>query len=428
MKSQSYGWSARFSGFLVVSVALALIWFAFTADRHWLDDHVLPHMFLTRNWQLLWWEVERASAALLGLFLLLVARPLLTRIVSAGRGREFAFQGLLCIFAALLSIAASEAVLRATPWRGIDRWAASEEPLRQVDRYLGWTNKPSRTGFEQFGGRRILYHFDADGHRVAVPAKPVDYNRPTILFTGESIMVGFRLNWPETTPGRIQTATGIQSANLAVNGYGSDQSYMRLAAELPRYRKPVAVVALFSPTLVERNLETNRPHLDALLAWHAARPYWRVLRVFKNAILYRRRSTIENGVMMTRAVLIATVREARMRGAIPLILVPTFSPEPETERLLRHRILDGAKLPYVLVPLDPRWRIAGDGHPDANADRVMAEAVLAVLRRQSGLNLPAPNEHSHAIGAMRHDDNPASALSHRLGRSPAALTQTASFR
>ena len=67
-------------------------------------------------------------------------------------------------------------------------------------------------------------------------------------------MVGFRLNWPETTPGRIQTATGIQSANLAVNGYGSDQSYMRLAAELPRYRKPVAVVALFSPTLVERNL------------------------------------------------------------------------------------------------------------------------------------------------------------------------------
>jgi hypothetical protein len=140
-----------------------------------------------------------------------------------------------------------------------------------------------------------------------------------------------------------------------------------------------------------------------------------VLRVLKNAFLYRRRSTIENGVATTRAVLAAAVRDARARGAIPLILVPSFSPEPETERRLRRHILDEAGLPYVLVPLDPRWRIAGDGHPDAEANRVMAEAVLAALVHQGRLNLRPAGEHSQATGAKRHDDDPTPVLSRRLG-------------
>jgi hypothetical protein len=293
----------------------------------------------------------------------------------------------------LLSAAVSEAVLRTAPWRGIDRWAAREEPLRQADARLGWTNMPGRTGFEHYGGRRILYHFDAGGHRVADPARPVDYARPAILFTGESIMLGYRLNWPETAAGRIEAATGIQSANLAVNGYGTDQSFMRLEAELPRYAKPVAVVALFAPTLMERNLETDRPHLDATLAWQPASPYWRVGRVLKNAFLYRSASTIENGIATTRAALEATVRLARARGAVPLILLPRFVPEHPIERALRHRILDEAGLPYVAVPLDRRWRIAGDGHPDARANLAMARAVLAAFEQQGRLNLRVPARH-----------------------------------
>ena len=49
--------------------------------------------------------------------------------------------------------------------------------------------------------------------------------------------------------------TGIQSANLAVHGFGSDQAYLRLAIELPRFRQPVAVVSLFMTALFGRNLD-----------------------------------------------------------------------------------------------------------------------------------------------------------------------------
>ena len=43
------------------------------------------------------------------------------------------------------------------------------------------------------GGRRVSYSFDTAGHRVAAPGAAVDIERPTLLVTGESIIVGFGL-------------------------------------------------------------------------------------------------------------------------------------------------------------------------------------------------------------------------------------------
>ncbi len=99
-------------------------------------------------------------------------------------------------------------------------------------------------------------------------------------------------------------------------------------------------------------------------------------------MLYHRSASIDRAVAMTRAALAETVRQARARNAAALILVPQFAPEQPTERIIRQRVLDDAGLPYVQVVLDPRWRLAGDGHPDARANRMMAGAVLAALRRQ----------------------------------------------
>ena len=76
----------------------------------------------------------------------------------------------------------------------------------------------------------------------------------------------------------------------------------------------------------------------------------------------------------------ATVRLARSRGAIPLIVVPQFEPEEQQERELRRRIIEEAHLPYVYVPLDPDDRIENDGHPDADGARTIAEAIADTLR------------------------------------------------
>jgi hypothetical protein len=159
---------------LIAEIALAvigatLILLAVAADGAWLDRHSLPHMFLSRGQQLIWWQAERALAMLAGVLLAWPVRRWVGRRVRDGRGGELAVQCLLAGIAIPLSLVASELILRTATWRGVDRWAASEEPLRRTDPYLGWNNLPDRTGWEQFGGRRILYYVDGGGHRIGDP-------------------------------------------------------------------------------------------------------------------------------------------------------------------------------------------------------------------------------------------------------------------
>ena len=44
-------------------------------------------------------------------------------------------------------------------------------------------------------GHRTAYVFDRNGYRVASPAAQTDFDAPTIIFTGESMMVGHQLVW-----------------------------------------------------------------------------------------------------------------------------------------------------------------------------------------------------------------------------------------
>lgn len=354
-----------------------LILLAVLANRAWLDQHVLPHIFLQQNEQLLWWLAERALALLAGLLLLFPLRRRIGRLVRAGEGGELALQLGLAVGSVLVALLVSEIVLRTAGWARVERWAASEEPLRRPDPLLGWVNVPGRIGFEHFGGRLIRYDMDGAGRRVADLHRELDPNRPSILFVGESIMEGFRLDWPETAAARTEAATGLQSVNLAVNGYGTDQELMRLRQELPRFARPVAVVALFAPTLLERSLDPGRPHLDAGLNWHAARPSWRLHLVTRNLLLYHSTAAIDQAIAATRASLVGIVAAARERRAAALIVVPEFEAEQPAERRIRERVLAG--LPYVCVAIDPRWRIPGDGHPNARGNDAMSRAIVTAL-------------------------------------------------
>jgi hypothetical protein len=313
--------------------------------------------------------------AALGLSLTLFVRPRVGRFAARAPGRA-----LHVAIAAVLALGASELMLRRVHLRATEWLLPGEEPRRRRDPRLGWTFVPARTGHNAVGGRRIDYAFDSAGYRVRRVDEPVDPERPTILFTGESVMLGEGLTWEESIPAQVGAMMGMQSANLAVHGYGSDQAYLRLQMELPRFRRPVAVVSLFMVALFGRNLDEDRPHLGPGLVWLPAERHGRLASLARLLVPYRTDQTVERGVTVTRAVLRATVDLARARGADALIVAPQFGRVEQAEQALRNRILDEAGLPYVWVEIEAGWRLPWDRHPNARAARAIATAVADRLR------------------------------------------------
>jgi hypothetical protein len=368
---------ARVAAELVTgSIAVLLLAWAIVADQQWFDRHFLPAFFVSRASYTFYESVGRIAAAATGLALLFVIRPRL--------GRAIGRQPLLVVntmLAVILAFAASELVLSRLHAHASQQEPIGQEPRRRSDAHLGWTFVPSRVVQHPEHGRLIQYAFDPSGYRVRGLDEPVDPNRRSILFTGESIVVGEGLTWEESIPAQVGAMLGLQSANLAVSAYASDQAYLRLRSELPRFRQPAAVVTLFTPALFDRNMDDDRPHLGPGLVWTPTVERWRLLEIVRLLVRYRKADTIERGIRVTREVLRATTELARSRGATPLIVVPQFAPETSGERALSARVFDGTGLPVVHVELDGRWRIAGDGHPDARAAHEIAEAIVNRLKQ-----------------------------------------------
>src|SRR5947207_6570270 len=371
----------RLSARIIVEIGIAFVGVllfgsALLANQRWLDHHFLPSFYTPRS-RYVWIEsiVRITIAAVEALLALLVRRPLGKFIA------DHPTRALQLTRAVWLAFPATEFVLRMRHRRVAmaEEYPAEVEPSRQLDSQLGWVFVPSRTGHQRVGNRTVEYAIDSAGYRVRSVDEPVDPDRPTIVFTGESMMVGERLTWDESIPAQTGAILGLQSANVAVSGFANDQAYLRLQAELSHFRRPVAVVMLFAPLLFDRNLNDDRPHLGPGLVWLPAVHRWRLVTIFKFLAPYRSDEAIERGVSVTREVLRATIDLARARGAVPLIVVPQFIPEDPEERDIRIRVLDEAGLPYVWVQLDASWRVPDDGHPDARAGHAIAVAIANKL-------------------------------------------------
>jgi hypothetical protein len=358
---------------------VACLAIAIGANQRWLDQHFLPSFLWPRHWYAVIETSVRVGLAVLGAWIVTGARR------RAGRVAHREPSLVLTIgLAIVLALVASEFALKYVKIQPAEWLFSDEEPRRQPDPHLGWTFLPSRSGHAMIGGRNITYSFDSHGYRVPSLDTPVDLDRPSILFTGESVMVGEGLLWDETIPAQVGAALGIQSANLAVHGYSTDQSYMRLEAELPRFTRPVAVVTLFMTTLFGRNLDRDRPSLGPGLAWRPARPRARLPSLLQMFVPYRTSGAIATGVSLTREVLRETANLARAHGAAPIIVVPQFGHDDPPDQALRRSIFDGTGLSYVFVEIEPEWRIPWDRHPDARAAHRIADAVVTAFRDSFG--------------------------------------------
>ena len=359
------GWTAR----LATGIgALLLFRFAAAMDRAWTERHLLPDILVPSDWLMGIVQVER-------FILLAAALALLLSIVPRRRKtpprKMLRWVGIAT--AVLLAVPASELAMQFVTGRKGQAWTPSDEPLRQADPLLGWRFIPARRVIDPEFPSRPRYVIDAHGYRVenTAPNKAA----PTILFAGESIMFGKGLNWHDTVAGRIRQRSGMQSANLAVTAYSAGQTFLRLKRELPGFRRPVAVVILFAPTLLIRDLDRNRPWIDRAGQWHPAERSWYLSRLGRVLFPYRSAAAIDDAVATDRRLLRADVAMAHARGAQPLVVVPIYQPEPARDRALRAAIFDGAAIPHVIVPLDRHWRLLPDFHPDARAHAAMADAI-----------------------------------------------------
>jgi hypothetical protein len=375
-RRQSF-WPRLIAEIAVASVGIALLSCALIANQRFLDRHFVPSFFLPRRWYVAIQTSVRLAMAILGTWLVLVTRR------RAGQFAARSPAGMLrIVVAVVLAIFASELALTRVHLRPAEWLSAADEPRRQPDSRLGWTWVAARTGHKNIGGRVVDYTIDPAGYRVSSANQPVDPERPTILFTGESVMFGEGLTYAESIPGQVGAMMGIQTANLAVHGYGNDQAYMKLQTELPHFRRPVAVVSLFMTALFGRNLDQDRPHLGPGLVWLAAEQRSRLSSLAKLIVPYRADTTVERGVRVTQEVFRATNELVQAHGAMPLLIVLQFGHEEEPEQMLRRRILDDAGIPYVWVEIDSSWRLPWDRHPNARAAQAIAAAITSELRKR----------------------------------------------
>ncbi|HET9194546.1 MAG TPA: hypothetical protein VFO21_16805 [Vicinamibacterales bacterium] len=372
---------------LVLALGLALVCAALMVNQSWLDRHFLPSFFVPRRWYVWIESAVRIGIAAIGL-LLVLARGRVTRVLTHSPGLT-----VQVLAAALLAVVAAEFAVRRIHQQPAEWQLRDEEPRRQEDAQLGWVLVPGRVGHVSIGGRSIEYAVDSNGYRVRRAGESVDAARPAIVFGGESVMFGEGLTWEESIPAQVESLTGIQSANLAVHGYSTDQIYLRLTRELPRFRRPAAVVTIFMTELFGRNLDADRPHLAPGLVWRPAVRKARLAAMAGWLVPFRRETTVERGIGVTREALHAIVRLARDRGATPLVVVPQFGPEDDALRALRERIVT-ADLPSLVVPLDPDWRLPWDRHPNARAAGAVAAAVARTLRVREASRKGSPHENT----------------------------------
>lgn len=200
-------------------------------------------------------------------------------------------------------------------------------------------------------------------------------------------------------PALVGRHLGVQAVNLAVVGYGNDQAHQRVLDALERFRHPIAVVTLFHPGQIRRNVDVWRPRLalraDGSLALVPPSTGPRLAKLLDQLPWHGDRA-----LRITAAVLRATADAARARGAFPLFVVANYGApclrEGDREAWIVEEVFVRQGLAFVRVDLGPEDLLPGilERHPGPRGSARIAAAVEGVLAGRPGLPRPASGRYT----------------------------------
>jgi hypothetical protein len=353
-----------------VSLGLLLVGWALFADPNWLERHVLAQYCVRDAAQIAEFRVARGVGLFIGVGLFLLAIPV-ARSVRGKTPREVVFALLRLGLAVVAALVVSEFWLR----------SRSSPPAKP-----GPFATRSIPGTVTVDG--VEYAYNAEDNRARSQDWEPDYAKETLIFVGESIALGQSVRFEETFADQVGQRLGIQTVNIAGWGAASDEQLLKLRDTLPHFANVVAIVTLFLPDLLIRNVIDRRLHLafGSTGALEVAEPVtpWVDLRlqsIWNRLVPYHS----EKAIALTRAVLLETAALARARGAESLFVVTNYDGPPciaydgRTPWAIRS-IFEEARLPYIEVDVDPGWRLPNEPHPDARAHHKIADAVEQRLR------------------------------------------------
>jgi len=369
---------------LAAAPGAALLAWAFRSSALWFDRHVLPNYCPCAGSTLALESLARWGATFAGIAWILFFRAWIVSWLARRPGGDARRLAARITAAVVVALVVCDVSLRIKEGRHRLEDEPGLPPMR-LDETGNYVPIPSRSKESNVEGRYIRYEIDADGNRSASLRDSVDHVAPTILFTGESIALGWGVDYEESYAPRVGRALGVQAVNLAVTGFANDQAYLRLREALPRFAHPLALVTLVVPVQLARNVDDRRARLalrDGRLELAPASTSPLFTSPLRKLVPYHSDETLALALAIFRA----TNDLARTRGARALFVMTNFGPpclvdESGASRLER-TLFSGLDAPHVRVDLVPAWMIGfpNEVHPSERGHQAIADAILSALK------------------------------------------------
>jgi len=301
----------------------------------------------------------------------------------------------------LVVLAGMEVLLRwlQIPYRS--DWTPMENAIARFDPDLGWSYRPNLSTAVRLGQTDEPVSFDAHGVRVPAPGFEFDYTRPSILLIGGSFTMGHGLAYEETLAGQITKHPDfpLQPVNLGVQAYGTDQSYLALQRHFSRFKTKL-VVYTFINNHVLRNGNYDRRMLYPQARFLGTKPLFTLDRQGEpvlqkkprlyadyhhswlwdaGRLLLQERFGLSQPypLELTHALIKAIQKFCNENGAQFVVLHWRISPQEPRETLRG----SGAQIIDLLdrVPGLDKLKLPGDAHPDARANRAVADLLIRMV-------------------------------------------------